>query len=159
MFYIVNYFRVNVSGERETQKVVPTDVYGETTMKQMKYELKDNIWVKKDAIVVEDVNEEAQMDKAEAQGNEDAMHEDEEPPTAPPSSSCVNEDNFQLVFGRLDSLATSMGNLTTSMGNLATNMDNFSTMVTQSFSTYDENFARLEQAMEDINERLRKSGM
>jgi ABC-type transporter Mla subunit MlaD len=93
------------------------------------------------------------------------MHEDDEPPTAPPtapSSSHVNEDNFQLVFGRLDSLATSMRNLTTSMenlGNLATNMDNFSTMVTQRFSTYDENFARLAQTMEDIIERLRQHGI
>ena len=130
----------------------PTDVYGETTMKQMKYRLKDNIWVKKDATVVEEVDEEAQMEEDEAQGNEETMHEHEERPTAPPSSSHVNEDNFQLVFGRLDSLATSMGNLTTSM-------DNFSTMVTHRFSTYDENFASLAQTMEDINERLRKSGM
>jgi methyl-accepting chemotaxis protein len=66
------------------------------------------------------------------------------------------------VFGPLDSLATSMGNLTTSMenlGNLAINFDNFSTMATQRFSTYDENFARLSQSMEDISERLRKHGM
>jgi hypothetical protein len=50
--------------------VIQTDVYGETTLKQMKYELKDNTWVKKDAPVVEEVDEEAQMDEAEAQGNE-----------------------------------------------------------------------------------------
>ena len=56
------------------------------------------------------------------------------------------------MFGRLDSLATRMGNLTTSM-------DNFSTMVTQRFSTYNENFARLAQTMEDINERLRQHGI
>jgi hypothetical protein len=73
--------------------------------------------------VVEEIDKEAQMDEAEAQGNEEAMHEDQEPPTAPSSSSHINEDNFQLVFGRLDSLATSMGNLTTSL-------DNFSSMVT-----------------------------
>ena len=75
-----------------------------------------------------------------------------------PTSSHVNEDNFQLVFGQLDSLATSMKNLTTSMenlGNLATNFDNFSTMATQRFSTYDENFARLAQSIEEINEHLR----
>ncbi len=100
--------------------------------------------------------------EAEAQGNEWAMHEDDEPPTASPSSSHVNEDNFQLVFGLLDSLASSMGNLTTSMknlGTLATNMDNFSTMVTQRLSTYDENFARLAQIMDDINERLKQDGI
>uniref|UniRef100_A0A2N9HYI9 Uncharacterized protein n=1 Tax=Fagus sylvatica TaxID=28930 RepID=A0A2N9HYI9_FAGSY len=67
-------------------------------------------------------------------------------------SSCVNEVNFQLMFGHLDSLATSMGNLTTSM-------DNFSTMITQRFLTYDENFARLAQTIEDINERLRQHGI
>jgi phage-related protein len=90
------------------------------------------------------------------------MHEDDEPPTASPSSSHVNEENFQLVFELLDSLASSMGNLTTSMknlGTLATNMDNFSTMVTQRLSTYDENFARLAQIMEDINERLKQDGI
>uniref|UniRef100_A0A2N9I2Z1 Uncharacterized protein n=1 Tax=Fagus sylvatica TaxID=28930 RepID=A0A2N9I2Z1_FAGSY len=64
----------------------------------------------------------------------------------------VNEDNFQLMFGRLDSLATSMGNFTTSL-------DNFSSMVTQRFSTYDENFASLAQSMEEINERLRNHGI
>ena len=56
------------------------------------------------------------------------------------------------MFGRLDSLATSMGNLTTSM-------DNFSTKVTLRFSTYDENFAKLAQTMEDINEHLRQHGI
>uniref|UniRef100_A0A2N9HYS2 Uncharacterized protein n=1 Tax=Fagus sylvatica TaxID=28930 RepID=A0A2N9HYS2_FAGSY len=129
---------------------------------RVNYELKDNTWVKKDAPVVDEIDEEAQMDEAEAQGNEGAIHEDDEPPTASPSSSHVNEDNFQLVFGLLDSLASSMGNLTTSMknlGTLATNMDNFSTMVTQRLSTYDENFARLAQIMEDINERLKQDGI
>ena len=70
---------------------------------------------------------------------------DQEPPTAPSSSSRVNEDNFQLMFGRLDSLATSF--------------DNFSSMVTQKFSTYDENFAILAQSMEEIKERLRNHGI
>ena len=70
------------------------DIYEVTTMKQMKYYLKDNIWVKKDATMVEKVDEEAQMEEDEAQGDEDAMHEDEKPPTASPSSSRVNEDNF-----------------------------------------------------------------
>ena len=148
----MKHFGVNVSGERETQKVSPTDIYGVITMKQMKYYLKGNIWVNKDATVVEEVDEEAQMEEDEAQGDEDAMHEDEEPPTAPPSSSRVNEDNFQLMFGRMDSLATSMGNLTTSMENLTT-------LVTNRFSTYDVNFASLAQTMEDINERLRNNGM
>ena len=97
---------------------------------------------------MEEVDEEAQMDEAEAQGNEETMQEDQEPPTAPSSSSRVNEDNFQLMFGHLDPLATGMGNPTTSL-------DNFSSMVTQRFSTYDENFASLAQSMEEINERLR----
>jgi hypothetical protein len=123
------------------------DFYGETTMKQMKYEFKDNTWVKKDAHVVEEMDEEA-----DAQGNEEAMQEDQEPPTAPSSSSRVNEDNFQLMFGRLDSLATSIGNLTTSF-------DNFSSIVTQRFSTYDENFASLAQSMEEMKERLRNHGI
>jgi hypothetical protein len=150
---ILNHFRVNVSGEKETRKAIQTDVYGEITMKQMKFEFKNNTWVKKDAHrVVEEMDEEAQMDETEEQGNEEAMHEDQEPPTAPSSFSRVNEDNFQLMFGRLDSLATSMGNLTTSL-------DNFSSMVTQRFSTYDENFARLAQSMEEINERLRNHGI
>uniref|UniRef100_A0A2N9I2J6 Uncharacterized protein n=1 Tax=Fagus sylvatica TaxID=28930 RepID=A0A2N9I2J6_FAGSY len=74
------------------------------------------------------MDEKAQMDEANAQGNEEAMQEDQEPPTAPSSSSRVNEDNFQLMFGRLDSLATSMGNLTTSF-------DNFLSMVTQKFGS------------------------
>jgi hypothetical protein len=149
---ILNHSGVNVSGEKETRKAIQTDVYGETTMKQMKFELKDGTWVKKDAHVVEEMDEEAQMDEANAQGNEEAMQEDQEPPTAPSSSSRVNEDNFQLMFGRLDSLATDMGNLTTSL-------DNFSSMVTQRFSTYDENFASLAQSMEEINERLRNHGI
>ena len=59
---------------------------------------------------MEQVDEEAQKDETEAKGNEEAMQEDQEPPSAPSNSSRVNEDNFQLVFGRLDSLATSIGN-------------------------------------------------
>jgi hypothetical protein len=66
--------------------------------------------------VVEEMDEEAQMAEADAQGNEEARQEDQEPSTAPSSSSRVNEDNFQLIFGRLDSLATSF--------------ENFSSMVT-----------------------------
>ena len=92
------------------------------------------------------------MAEADAQGNEDARQENQEPPTAPSSSSRVNEDNFQLMFGRLDSLATSMGNIMTSF-------ENFSSMVTQTFSTYNENFASLAQSMEEINERLRNHGI
>ena len=114
----------------------------------MKFEFKNNTWVKKDAHVVEEIDEEAQMDEVDAQGNE----QDQKPPTAPSSSSRVNEDNFQLMFGHLDSLATGMRNLTTSL-------DNFSSMVTQRFSTYDENFASLAQSMEEINERLRNHGI
>jgi hypothetical protein len=132
---ILNHSGVNVSDEKETRNAIQTDVYGETIMKQMKFEFKNNTWVKKDA-----------------QGNEEAMQEDQEPPTAPSSSSRVNEDNFQLMFGRLDSLATGMGNLTTSL-------DNFSSMVTQRFSTYDENFSSLAQSMEEINECLRNHGI
>ena len=63
---ILNYSGVNVSGEKETRKEIQTDVYGETTMKQMKCELKDGTWVKKDAHVVEEIDEEAQMDEADA---------------------------------------------------------------------------------------------
>ena len=149
---ILIHFGVDVSGEKETWNVIQKDVYGETTMRQMKYEFKDNTWVKKDAHVMEEVDEEAQMDEAETQGNEEAMQEDQEPPTAPSISSRVNEDNFQLMFGRLGSLATGMGNLTTSL-------DNFSSMVTQRFSIYDENFASLAQSMEEINEHLRNHGI
>jgi hypothetical protein len=90
----------------------------------MRYEFKDDTWIKKNAPMMEQVDEEAQMDEAEAEGNEEAMQEDQEPPSVPSSFSRVNEDNFQLVFGRLDSLATSIGNLTTSF-------DNFSSMVTK----------------------------
>jgi hypothetical protein len=133
---ILNHFGIDVSGEKETRKAGQKDVYGETTMRLMHYEFKDNTLVKKDAHVEEERDEEAQMDEAEAQGNEQAMQEDQEPLTASSNSSRVNEDNFQLMFGRLDSLATGMGNLTTSL-------DNFSSMVTQKFSTYDENFASL----------------
>ena len=39
---ILNHSGVNVSGEKETRKAIQTDVYGETTMKQMKYEFKNN---------------------------------------------------------------------------------------------------------------------
>ena len=92
------------------------------------------------------------MAEADAQGNEEARQEDQVPPTAPSSSSRVNEDNFQLMFGRLDSLATSVGNMQTSF-------ENFSSMVTQTFSTYNENFASLAQFMEEINERLRNLGI
>uniref|UniRef100_A0A2N9IGT8 Uncharacterized protein n=1 Tax=Fagus sylvatica TaxID=28930 RepID=A0A2N9IGT8_FAGSY len=73
---------------------------------------------------------------------------DEEPLTVPPmapSSSHVNEDNFQLMFGRMDSLATSMENLTT--------------LITNRFSVYDANFTSLAQTLEDINERLGNNGM
>uniref|UniRef100_A0A2N9FQ98 Uncharacterized protein n=1 Tax=Fagus sylvatica TaxID=28930 RepID=A0A2N9FQ98_FAGSY len=133
---ILNHFGVNVSGEKETRNAIPTDFYGKTTMKQMKFEFKNNTWIKKDTHVIEEMDEEAQMAEIDAQGNEEAMQEDQEPPTAPSSSSRVNEDNFQLMFGRLDSLGISMRNLTTSL-------DNFSSMVTQRFSTYDENFASL----------------
>uniref|UniRef100_A0A2N9GV18 Uncharacterized protein n=1 Tax=Fagus sylvatica TaxID=28930 RepID=A0A2N9GV18_FAGSY len=112
----------------------------------------DDTWVKKNAPVMEQVGEEAQMDEAEAAGNEEAMQEDQEPPSAPSSSSRVNEDNFQLVLGRLDSLATSIGNIQTSF-------DNFSSMVTKRFSTYDEHFATLETSMEEINERLINQGI
>jgi hypothetical protein len=73
---ILNHFRVNVSGEKETRKAIPIDVYGETIMKQMKFEFKNNTWVKKDAHVVEEMDEEAQMDEVDAQGNEEAMQED-----------------------------------------------------------------------------------
>jgi hypothetical protein len=117
-------------------------------MKQMKYSLKENIWVKWDTIVEEELDEEAQMEGDVAQGDEEAMHEDEEPPTVPPmapSSSHFNEDNFQLMFGRMDSLATSMENLTT--------------LVTNRFSVYDANFASLAQTLDDINERLGNNGM
>ena len=85
--------------------------------------------------------------EAEAAGNEEPMQEDQEPRSAPSSSSRMNEDNFQLVLGRLDSL-------TTSIGNMQTSIDNFSTMVTKRFSTYDEHFGTLETSIEEINERL-----
>ena len=98
-------------------------------------------------MTMEQVDEEAQKDETEAEGNEEAMQEDQGPPSALFSFSRVNEDNFQLVLGRLDSMATSIGNL-------MTNFDNFSSMVTKRFSTYDEHFATLETSMEEINERL-----
>uniref|UniRef100_A0A2N9I7X8 Uncharacterized protein n=1 Tax=Fagus sylvatica TaxID=28930 RepID=A0A2N9I7X8_FAGSY len=132
---ILNHFGVDLSGEKETRDV------------------------KKNAPVMEQVGEEAQMDEAKAAGNEDVMQEDQEPPSAPSSSSRVNEDNFQLVLGRLDSLATSMGNIQTSIGNIQTSFDNFSSMVIKRFSTYDEHFATLETSMEEINERLINQGI
>jgi hypothetical protein len=141
---ILEKFEINLSGERETRKVLPLDVYGITTMKKMRYSLKENIWVKKDAIVEEELDEEAQMEGDGAQRDEEAMHDDEEPPSVPPmapSSSHANEDNFQLMFGHMDSMATSMENLTN--------------LVTNQFSAYDANFATLAQTLEDINERLR----
>jgi hypothetical protein len=64
---ILEKFEINLSGERETRKVLPSDVYGITTMKQMRYSLKENIWVKKDAIVEEELDEEAQMEGDGAQ--------------------------------------------------------------------------------------------
>uniref|UniRef100_A0A2N9F4L3 Putative plant transposon protein domain-containing protein n=1 Tax=Fagus sylvatica TaxID=28930 RepID=A0A2N9F4L3_FAGSY len=149
---ILNHFGVDFSGEKETRDVTHTDVYGETTMKQMRYEFKDDTWVKKNVAVMEEVGEEAQMDEAEAAGNEEPMQEDQEPRSAPSGSSRVNEDNFQLVLGRLDSLATSMGNIQTSI-------DNFSAMVTRKFSTYDEQFGTLETSIQEINERLINQGI
>uniref|UniRef100_A0A2N9F226 Uncharacterized protein n=1 Tax=Fagus sylvatica TaxID=28930 RepID=A0A2N9F226_FAGSY len=86
---ILNHFGVDLSGEKETRDVSHKDVYGETTMRQMRYEFKDDTWVKKNAPVMEQVDEEAQMDEAEAEGNEEAMQEDQEPPSAPSSSSRV----------------------------------------------------------------------
>jgi hypothetical protein len=56
------------------------------------------------------------------------------------------------VLGRLDSLATSMGNIQTSI-------DNFSAMVTRKFSTYDEQFGTLESSIQEINERLINQGI
>ena len=156
---ILNHFGVDLSGEKETRDVTHKDVYGETTMKQMRYEAVDDTWVKKNVPVMEQVGEEAQMDEAEAAGNEEPMQEDQEPRSAPSGSSRVNEDNFQLVLGRLDSLATSMGNIQTSIGNMQTSIDNFSTMVTKRFSTYDEHFGTLETSMEEINERLINQGI
>uniref|UniRef100_A0A2N9GJV8 Uncharacterized protein n=1 Tax=Fagus sylvatica TaxID=28930 RepID=A0A2N9GJV8_FAGSY len=72
---ILNHFGVDLSGEKETKDVSHKDVYGKTTMKQMRYEFKDDTWVKKNAPVMEQVDEEAQMDEAEAEGNEEAMQE------------------------------------------------------------------------------------
>uniref|UniRef100_A0A2N9ECR0 Putative plant transposon protein domain-containing protein n=1 Tax=Fagus sylvatica TaxID=28930 RepID=A0A2N9ECR0_FAGSY len=94
----------------------------------------------------------AHGDLSEAAGNEEPMQEDQEPRSAPSGSSRVNEDNFQLVLGRLDSLATSMGNIQTSI-------DNFSAMVTRKFSTYDEQFGTLETSIQEINERLINQGI
>ena len=114
----------------------------------MRYSLKDNNWVKRDAIVEEELDEEAQMEEDGAREDEDAMHEDEEPPTIPSmaTSSChANEDNFQLMFGRMDSMATSMENLIN--------------LVTDRFLVYDANFTTLAQTLEDINERLRNHGI
>uniref|UniRef100_A0A2N9G1F7 Uncharacterized protein n=1 Tax=Fagus sylvatica TaxID=28930 RepID=A0A2N9G1F7_FAGSY len=60
---ILNHFGVDLSGEKETRDVSHKDVYGETTMRQMRYEFKDDTWVKKNAPVMEQVGEEAQMMK------------------------------------------------------------------------------------------------
>uniref|UniRef100_A0A2N9FD86 Uncharacterized protein n=1 Tax=Fagus sylvatica TaxID=28930 RepID=A0A2N9FD86_FAGSY len=68
---ILEHFEINLSGERETRKV------------------------KRDAIVEEELDEEAQMEEDGAREDEEAMHEESEPPTAPlmaPSSSYANED-------------------------------------------------------------------
>ena len=43
------------------------------------------------------MDEEAQMAEADAQGNEEAMQEDQKPPTTPSSSSRVNEDRKSVV--------------------------------------------------------------
>jgi hypothetical protein len=67
---ILEKFEINLSGERETSKVLPSNVYGTTTTKQMRYILKENIWVKKDAIVKEELDEEAQMEGDGAQRDE-----------------------------------------------------------------------------------------
>ena len=149
---ILDHFGVDFSGEKETRDVTHKDVYGETTMKQMRYEPVDDTWVKKNVPVMEQVGEEAQMDEAEAAGNEEPMQEDQEPRSAPSGSSRFNEDNFQLVLGRVDSLATSMRNIQTSI-------DNFSTMVIKRFATYDEHFGTLETSIEEINERLINQGI
>ena len=44
----------------------------------MKFEFKNNTWVKKDAHVVEEMDEKAQMDEANTQGNKEEMQEDQE---------------------------------------------------------------------------------
>ena len=67
---ILEKLEIDISGEKETRKVLPTDVYGTTTMKQMRYILRENFWVKNDAIVGEDSDEEAQMEGDRAQENE-----------------------------------------------------------------------------------------
>ena len=51
-------------------------------MKQMRYILRENIWVKNGGIVEEEIDEEAQMEGDGAQGDEEAMNEDEVPPMA-----------------------------------------------------------------------------
>ena len=78
------------------------------------------------------------------QRDNEAMHEDEVPPTAP-SYSHVNEDSFQLMFNLMDSMATSIENLMN--------------LVTNHFLVYDANFANISQSLEDINEHLRRDGM
>jgi tryptophanase len=57
--HCTNHFGVTVSDEKETRKAIQTDVYRETTLKQMKFEFKNNTWVKKNAQVVEEMDEEA----------------------------------------------------------------------------------------------------
>ena len=92
----------------------------------------------------EEEDEEAQMEGDGTQENDEDMHENDAPPTAP-SSSHVNEDNFQLMIGRMNSMATSIKNLTN--------------LVTNRFSLYDTNFAHISKSLEDINERLWKDGI
>uniref|UniRef100_A0A2N9J9H5 Uncharacterized protein n=1 Tax=Fagus sylvatica TaxID=28930 RepID=A0A2N9J9H5_FAGSY len=65
---ILEKFDIDLSGEKETRKVLPSDVYGTTTMKQMRYILRENIWVKNGGIVEEEIDEEAQMEGDGAQG-------------------------------------------------------------------------------------------
>ena len=59
---ILEKFDIDLSGEKETRRFLPSDVYGTTTMKQMWYILKENIWVKNGGIVEEEIDEEAQME-------------------------------------------------------------------------------------------------
>ena len=44
---ILEAFNIDLSGEKETRNVLPSDIYGSKTMKQMHYTLRDNIWVKR----------------------------------------------------------------------------------------------------------------
>jgi hypothetical protein len=65
---ILEKFDIDLSGEKVTRKVLPSDVYGTTIMKQMRYILRENIWVKKGGIVEEEEDEEAQMEGDGTQG-------------------------------------------------------------------------------------------